>query len=64
MIRLHRHPRGPRLYVIGRRMHHGPGGAILAGVALIAKRRRLAAACLLWAATDWRDFPFRDNCNH
>ena len=64
MIRLHRHKRGPRLYVVGCRVHHGPGGAILAGAALAAKRRRLAVLFVAWALTDWRDFPFRDNCNH
>ncbi len=64
MIRIARHPRGPRLYVLGRRCHHGVGGAILAAGALSLKRRRLAFMLALYAATDWRDFPFTDKCNH
>lgn len=64
MIRIASHPRGPRLYVGGLRVHHAVGGAILAAGALALKRRRLAAGFVLWAATDWRDFPFTDHCNH
>lgn len=64
MIRVNRHPRGPRLYIVGRRCHHGVSGAILAATALGFRRKRLAVALAVWAATDWRDFPFTDNCNH
>lgn len=64
MIRLERHERGPRLYLIGRRCHHGIGFAALALAALVAGRRRLALALGAYAATDWRDFPFTDRCNH
>lgn len=64
MIRVVAHKRGPRLYVFGFRMHHGTGGAILAAGALAAKRRRLALTLALWAATDFRDFPFTDHHNH
>jgi hypothetical protein len=47
MIRLERHPKGPRVWVLGRRLHHGRAGQLLAavGVALMAH--------------DWRDFPWR-----
>lgn len=65
MIELrHIHDHGWRCYVLGRRVHHGSGGAILAAVAWKLRRRRLAAALAIWALTDWRDFPFTDNHNH
>lgn len=64
MIRVVRHERGPRVYVVSIRVHHGTGGLLLAGAALLARRRRLAVALALWAATDWRDFPFTDHHNH
>lgn len=63
-MRVERHPNGPRLYVGGVRIHHGSAG-IGAGVALLALRRPwIAAAALIVAAHDWRDFPFRDSDNH
>lgn len=64
MIRVAAHPKGPRLYVVGRRVHHGPAFAALAAAAWGARRHRIAALCACWAATDWRDFPFRDSDNH
>jgi hypothetical protein len=69
MIRLAPHPHGPRLYVgpqrrRGFRVHHGPLAATLAATAWRLRRRRIAAVCIVWAATDWRDFPFRDCDNH
>jgi hypothetical protein len=63
-IELRAHPHGARLYVAGRRLHHGPLGAILAAGAWIARRPAIAAILLLYAATDARDFPFRDTDNH
>lgn len=64
MLRVIRHPNGPRVYVAGRRLHHGVGGTVAAAAAIGFRRRRLAIALAIWAATDWRDFPFRDDCNH
>lgn len=64
MIRIHKHPLGPRLYVGGLRVHHGPAFGLAAGVAWMSRHRGLAMACAAWAATDWRDFPFTDTCNH
>ena len=64
MIRVARHPNGPRVYVCGLRVHHGSGGALLATVALVAHRRRVALALGLWALSDVRDFPFTDHNNH
>lgn len=62
MIRIHRHERGPRLYMGGLRIHHGSG--MLVAAVLNYRRPRLALACLVCALHDWRDFPFRDCDNH
>lgn len=64
MIRVAHHTNGPRVYVIGLRLHHGVSGAALAAVALAAHRRGLALGFAIWAATDYRDFPFTDHNNH
>lgn len=63
-VRIHRHERGPRVYLGGCRLHHGPAFAFLAALAWRFRRHRIAAACALWAATDYKDFPFRDHNNH
>lgn len=64
VIRIDDHPCGPRVYVLGRRVHHGVAG--IAGFLVLASAGRYceAARSLCWAATDWRDFPFRDCDNH
>lgn len=64
MIRLAAHPSGPRVYVVGRRVHHGPAFGLAAVLCWRFRWRRLAAALAGVAATDWRDFPFRDCDNH
>ena len=64
MLRIARNPGGPRLYVAGLRVHHGPGAGLAAVVCWRHRWRLLAAALGCWAATDWRDFPFRDQDNH
>jgi hypothetical protein len=64
VIRIHRHARGPRLYLIGRRCHHGPAFCVAALAAYRMHRYRAAVVLAAWAATDYRDFPFRDCDNH
>lgn len=64
MIRVEHHAHGPRLYLIGRRCHHGAAGLIAAAAAAGLGWRRVALALLAIAAHDWRDFPFRDTDNH
>lgn len=64
MIRVRRHPRGPRVYVLGRRCHHGVAGAAAALAAYRLRRYKAAAILAAWAATDYRDFPFTDSRNH
>jgi hypothetical protein len=66
-LRVDRHPAGPRLYLAGRRVHHG--AAALAGFAACGRSRRpllqiFRLTCLLAFAHDIRDFPFRDCDNH
>lgn len=63
MIRVERHPWGRRLYVAGRRVHHGPLYALLAA-ASYRRSHRAGWIFLLVSLTDARDFPFRDTDNH
>lgn len=52
------YPRGPRLWVLGQRIHHGAVGSVLLAAALTRpKLRRLAlagAALALHDRADWR----------
>lgn len=64
ILSISHHPHGPRLYVAGRRVHHGLAGGIAALALLSTHHRSLALATAAYAATDWRDFPFRDCDNH
>lgn len=64
MIRLAAHPNGPRVYIVGRRLHHGPAFGFAAVLCWSRRWRLLAAAFASIAATDWKDFPFRDCDNH
>lgn len=64
MIRVKRHPKGLRLYIIGLRIHHGPPAALAALFAWKHRWKRLAVALGAYAATDWRDVPFTDHNNH
>lgn len=64
MIRISRHRSGPRVYMLGRRVHHGPAFGLAAILAWSVRRRRLALALGAWAATDWRDIPFTDRNNY
>lgn len=63
-VRIHRHERGPRVYLAGRRVHHGPAFGTAAVLCWGGRFRVLAAVFAGIAATDWRDFPFRDCDNH
>lgn len=62
LVRVHRHAYGPRVYVIGVRVHHGP--AALAAAYILRHHRRARLIALAIAAHDARDFPFRDSDNH
>jgi hypothetical protein len=58
------HPCGPRLYLAGRRVHHGTAGIALAALALFAHQPRFAALGVAMIAHDAGDFPWRDCDNH
>ena len=64
MIEVVRHPFGPRVYLAGRRVHHGSAGIGVALLALATRRPLLAAFGLAMSAHDARDFPWRDRDNH
>src|SRR5262245_62302256 len=61
MLRVERHLHGPRVYVLGRRVHEWHLGlAVLAGAALAAPWHRASAAVAAFVAAwlvakDWRD---------
>lgn len=59
-----RHPHGPRLYLRGRRVHHGTVGLAVAAIAFLVHQPRLAAVGLAMLAHDAGDFPWRDCDNH
>lgn len=73
-LELERNPSGPRVYVIGRRLHHGAAGVALLTLATsspVRRRRAPSARAVLIGAVgavliahDRRDFPFRDIDNH
>lgn len=59
LLIVQRHPRGPRVFVLGQRVHHGATGCALALAAIRAHRlRRLAllAAAASLTAHDRRDW--------
>jgi hypothetical protein len=58
------HPYGPRLYVLGRRLHHGAIGCAVMVAALATRERWLLPVGALLVAHDARDFPWRDVDNH
>jgi hypothetical protein len=57
-VAIERHPRGPRLYVRGLRVHHGLSGALVCLAALAGGRRPAALLGLCLAAHDAADFPW------
>lgn len=64
IVRVVRHPNGPRLYVLGRRVHHFYLGLAGTAAALAARRPAFAVAAAAYALSDVRDFPWRDCDNH
>jgi hypothetical protein len=59
-----RHPYGPRVYVVGVRVHHGSAGCALALVGLARRDLLLIAAGIAMVVDDLGDFPWRDRDNH
>ena len=52
MVRIQSVPSGPRMYLFGKRIHHGTVGIVLAAI----------GTTLIFH--DRRDFPFTDTHNH
>jgi hypothetical protein len=59
-----RHPWGPRVYLVGLRVHHGSAGCALALVGLARRRLWVAAIAAAMIVHDAGDFPWRDADNH
>ena len=58
------HPRGPRVYVAGLRIHHGSAGLAVAAAGIVVGNPILMIAGAIAVAHDWRDCPWRDCDNH
>jgi hypothetical protein len=56
MIAVRTYPQGPRVWILGQRVHHGATGCVLAAV--LARRHRrlalLAAVAVMHDRHDWR----------
>lgn len=59
-----RHPSGPRVYLAGRRVHHGSSGIAVLVVGLACGSPTAVAAGIAAVIHDRKDFPFRDCDNH
>jgi hypothetical protein len=59
-----RHPWGPRVYLLGRRVHHGSAGCVIGALGLAFGDPLLSLAGIGMVAHDIRDFPWRDGDNH
>jgi hypothetical protein len=51
-----RHANGPRVWVVGQRVHHGATGALALAALLAARKRRMALAALLLMLHDLHDW--------
>jgi hypothetical protein len=58
------HPCGPRLYLFGRRIHHGSAAVAAGALALATQHHVIAVGGVLVALHDAGDFPWRDCDNH
>jgi hypothetical protein len=54
MVKLERHPAGPRLWIAGQRIHHGAVGCLLA--AALRRHRRLVVLAGVLIVDDWHDW--------
>lgn len=57
-ISVTRHPHGPRLHVLGARIHHGPPGALIAAAGAALRKPLLIVLGAAIAASDAHDFPW------
>lgn len=56
MLRVIRHPNGPRVYVLGQRVHHGATGCVVVAAGVLARKRAILAAGILLTAHDRHDW--------
>lgn len=65
MVKINRHEKGPRVYVMGKRVHHGAVGVgLTVGLIKFKKLRPLCLVGLALIAHDYKDFPWTDSKNH
>ncbi len=57
-MRIERNTNGPRVYVLGLRLHHGLIGAALLALGLARSERSLVLAGVALIADDAHDFPW------
>jgi hypothetical protein len=58
-MRIERHNNGPRVYLLGLRLHHGLTGALLCLAGFVREERHVLVLGLLLIADDAHDFPWR-----
>lgn len=63
IVEVRANPRGARCYVAGRRVHHA-WVAVVGAICIARGRRAFGTVLVLYGASDWKDFPFRDCDNH
>lgn len=66
MLRIEHHPNGPRVYVLGLRLHHGLTAAVVVVGALATHHHAIAALAGVAMIEDLHDFPWRlrEQCPH
>jgi len=63
IITIQRHPKGPRVWVLNQRVHHGASGILTAAACVALRKNKLAAVALLAVAHDahdWREWFIRE----
>lgn len=55
LVRVERHPNGPRVWVLGHRFHHHTSGAILMLIGALRHDRTLMVLGVVLIADDWHD---------
>lgn len=50
-----RYPQGPRVWIVGQRVHHGATGSVLVLAAVVTRRWRAALVGALLCAHDYHD---------
>lgn len=56
IVSVRRYPQGPRVWIVGQRVHHGSVGVVLCASLLSRRARALALVGLILAAHDAHDW--------